>query len=85
LAIENQVHKRDADHRISLLVEDVSQAGKTKQGYLYKKSKNAIKGWLIRWVVVSDNRLYWYKKWKVYEFIFIIQNENFYFVLFFLN
>jgi len=46
-----------ADHRISLRIEGSLIAGRAKQGYLFKKSKSSLKGWLIRWVVVANRQV----------------------------
>lgn len=68
---------RFADHRVSLRIEGSLIAGRAKQGYLFKKSKSPLKGWLIRWVVLADRKLYWYKKWKNFDHSdFIDLTEN---------
>jgi Putative GTPase activating protein for Arf/BAR domain of APPL family/PH domain/Ankyrin repeats (3 copies) len=47
---------------------DSFAVGKERQGYLFKRNaRNVGQRWLIRWFVVREGKLCWYKKWKTLE------------------
>jgi hypothetical protein len=55
-------NKDNEDHRISLYVKVSQEKGLAKQGYLYKQGKTGL--WALRFVVLKEGRLSWFKRWK---------------------
>jgi DNA-binding IclR family transcriptional regulator len=39
------------------------EKGLAKQGYLYKQGKTG--RWALRYVVLKEGQVYWFKRWKV--------------------